>query len=248
MPISTTNGNPEYADAGLCTTAQKSGSKNFCMPFSSGSAPRGARHVGSGARKSVYLCSESLSLTRSSLPMRPMRSDGLNPANPAKLAAVLGPTRWNRLVRNSRSVSPAASAASGLKCSPRASASAVTVSDFARSRYVTAPFAASISSTRILESRSGPMPSRAASETIARRSGLSGFFRAAAFSTTASAAMSSALLNPSAARRASAAASSTRGIGAALSAIMRRMVSTSTPNGCGRMTVGAAGIDLTIRW
>ena len=52
MPISTINGNPEYADAGRCTTAEKSGLKNFLMPFSSGSAPRGAKQVESGAMKS----------------------------------------------------------------------------------------------------------------------------------------------------------------------------------------------------
>ena len=54
IPISTTNGNPEYADAGRCTTAEKSGSKNFAIPFSSGSAPRGARQLESGARNASY--------------------------------------------------------------------------------------------------------------------------------------------------------------------------------------------------
>ena len=248
MPISTTKGNPEYADADLCTTAQKSGSKNFCMPLSSGSAPSGARHVGSGGRNSPYLCSESLSFTSSLLESRPTLFSGLNPANAANFAAVVGPTRWNLLVRNAESVSPAAMSSSGLKWSPAASTSVVTVSDAAKSLYVTAPLATSMSSTRILESRSGPMPSRAASETIARRSCLSGFFLPAAFLTTASAVMSDALLNPRAARRASAAASSTAGTDAAFSAIIRRMVSTSTPNGWGRMTVGAGGIDFMIRW
>ena len=217
------------------------------MPFSSGSAPSGARHVGSGARKSPYLCSESLSLTSSSFPSRPTRAPGLNPANSANFAAVDGPTRWKRLVRKAPSVSPAAIAAIGLKWGLPASTPAVTVSDLAKSRYVTAAPPASISSTRMRPMRSRSMPSRAMSETTARMCGLSFFALFSALLRTASTVASSPSFMPRAARRPAASASSTAGTLAAFSAIMRRMVSTSTPNGWGRMAVGAGGIDRTMR-
>ena len=177
----------------------------------------------------------------------PTRLPGLNPANSANLAAVLGPTRWNRFVRNAASVSPAAIAAIGAKWGLSASTLAVTVSDFAKSRYVTVLAAASTSSTRMRPMRSRPMPSRAMSETTARSGGLSFLALFSALLSTSSRPASSPSLMPRAARRPAASASSTAGTASEFSAIMRRMVSTSTPNGCGRMTDGAAGIDRTIR-
>ena len=177
----------------------------------------------------------------------PTRLLGLNPANSANLSAVFCPTRWKRFVRNAPSVSPAAIAAIGLKWGLSASTPAVTVSDLAKSRYVMAAPPASMSSTRMRPILSRSIPSRAMSETAVRSGGLSAFGLFSALLRTYSR-LASLPLMPSAARRLSARASSTAGTVAEFSAIMRRMVSTSTPNGCGRMTVGAGGIARIIRW
>ena len=150
-------------------------------------------------------------------------------------------------MRNDASVSPAAIFSIGLKWGLSASTLAVTVSDLAKSWYVTAAPPASMSSTRMRPILSRSIPSRAISETTARRCGLSALGLFSALSRIFSRPASPPLM-PSAARRLSAMASSTAGTVAEFSAIMRRMVSTSTPNGCGRMAVGAAGIECIIRW
>ena len=172
----------------------------------------------------------------------------MKPANSENFSAVALPTRWKRLVRNAPSVSPAAIAMIGLKWGLEASTPAVTVSDFAKSWYVTAAPPASMSSTRMRPILSRSMSSRAMSETTARSGPLSALGLFSALLRISSRPASAPSFMPSAARSVPASASSTAGMAAEFSAIMRRMVSTSTPNGCGRMTVGAGGIDRIMRW
>ena len=70
----------------------KSGSNLRSIPFSSGPAPSGAKHVGSGDLNPSYVCNASLNFTNSWSVIFPILVSGLNLANLQNSSAAVGPT------------------------------------------------------------------------------------------------------------------------------------------------------------